>query len=213
MSSRLLRRVIQVLTGVVIAACAVGGFLGLRALVWRQGYQVAGMVESGIVISLGVAGAFGVVYFLLGGLLSRLMRIDWLSVQVGALLGALLYGGYNAITPLTRLSVGETPAWRALQGGVDGLWIGALLGLATLFISARALHLDRAGLTRYVILYVTVILMAWLILWVQTLLRLPEVVGLIVALPLLAVLRLAVGVLDRRVDHSRLRNYGYDEGS
>jgi hypothetical protein len=207
-----LRRVVQVLTGVVVAACAVGGFLGFRALVWRQGYQVAAMVESGIIISLGVAGVIGLIYFFLGGLLGRLMSIDWLSVQFGALLGALVYGGYNAITPLTRLSVGESPAWRALQGGVDGVWIGALLGLATLFISARALHLDRAGLTRYVILYVTVILMAWLVLWLQTSLRLPEVVGYIVAVPLLAVLRLAVGVLDRRVDHSRLRHYSYDEG-
>ena len=67
---------------------------------------------------------------MLGGLLGRLLSIDWLSLQFGALLGALLYGGYNAITPLTALSIGETPAWRALQGGVDGLWIGALLGVA-----------------------------------------------------------------------------------
>lgn len=212
MSSYLLRRVIRVLTGVVIAACAVGGFLGFRALVWRQAYQVVAMVESGIVISLAVAGAIGVIYFLLGGLLARLMRIDWLSVQFGAALGALMYGGYNAIAPLTPLSRGESPAWRALQGGVDGLWIGAILGLATLFISARALTLDRAGLMRYVILYVTVILMAWLILWAQTTIRLPEFVDLIVGMPLLVVLRLAVGVLDRRVDHSRMHNYGYDEG-
>ncbi len=207
-----LRRVIQVVTAVVIAACAVGGFLGLRALLWRHEYQVVAMIESGIVVSLGIAGVIGVVYFLIGDLLGRLLGVDWLSIQFGAILGALLYGGYNAITPLTSLSLSETPAWRALQGGVDGLWIGALLGWLTLVVSARSLHLDRAGLTRYLILYVTLILLAWLILWGESLLRLPEAVGVIVAVPLVAVLRLAVGWLDRRVDSSRMRDYGYDEG-
>ena len=206
-----LRRVIQVITGVVIAVCAVGGFLGLRALVWRQEYQIVAMIESGIVVSLGIAGVIGVVYFLLGGLLGRLLGIDWLSVQFGAILGALVYGGYNAITPLTPLSIGETSVWRALQGGVDGLWIGALLGWVTLFISARRLHLDRAGLMRFLILYVTLILLAWLVLWMGSALRLPDVVGVIVALPLVMVLRLVVGWLDRRVDSSRYRDYGYDE--
>lgn len=213
MSGGLLRRVIHVIVGVVIAACAVGGFLGLRALVWRQEYLVVAMIESGIVISLGIAGVIGALYFLLGGLLGRLLGIDWLSVEFGAVMGGVLYGGYNAITPLTVLSIGETPAWRALQGGVDGLWIGALLGLVTLVISARPLHLDRSGLTRFLILYVTLILMAWLILWAGNRLRLPDVVGVIVAVPLVAVLRLTVGWLDRRVDSSRYRDYGYDEGA
>ncbi len=207
-----LRRVIQVITGIVVAACAVGGFLGLRALVWRQEYHILAMIEAGIILSLGVTGVIGVAYFLLGDLLGRLLGIDWISIQFGAVLGALLYGGYNAITPLTMLSFGETPAWRALQGGVDGLWIGALLGWLTLFVSARPLHLDRAGLTRFLILYVTLILLAWLILWVGSNTRLPDVVGAVVAVPLVGVLRLAVGWLDRRVDNNRLRDYGYDEG-
>lgn len=207
-----LRRVIQVITGIVIAACAVGGFLGLRALVWRQEYQIVAMIEAGIILSLGITGVIGAVYFLLGDLLGRLLAIDWLSIQFGAVLGALLYGGYNAITPLTILSLGESPAWRALQGGVDGLWIGALLGTVTLVVSARPLHLDRGGVTRYLILYVTLILLAWLILWVGSTVRLPDVVGVVIAVPLMGVLRLAVGWLDRRVDSSRLRDYGYDEG-
>ncbi len=209
MKGGLLRRVIHGVTLALVAVCAVGGFLGLRAFVWRQDYLVVAMFQSGLVISLIAAGVIAVGYVVLGSLL---LSIDWLSVQFGALLGALLYGGYNAITPLTPLSMNETPAWRALQGGVDGVWIGALLGVATLFISARALRLGRGGLTRFLLLYVTVILMAWLILLMQQVAHLPDAVGLVIALPLLGVLRLAVGWLDRRVDSSHYRDYGYDEG-
>jgi hypothetical protein len=69
------------------------------------------------------------------------------------------------------------------------------------------LHLDRAGLTRYLILYVTVILLAWLILLVEGVVHITGAVGLIVGVPLVFVLRLAVVWLDRRVDSQ----YGYDE--
>ena len=58
----------------------------------------------------------------------------------------------------------------------------------------------------------TVILLAWLILLVGARSRLPDVVGCDRRVPLVAVLRLVVGWLDRRVDSSRYRDYGYDEG-
>ena len=62
-----------------------------------------------------------------------------------------------------------------------------------MIVSGRRLHLDRAGLTRYLIFYVTVILLAWLILlvegrWFTSAGR----GGMIVAVPLVFVLRLAV---------------------
>ena len=158
MKSSPARRFVQGIILTLIAVCAVSGYLGLRAVVWRQEYQVAAMIQGGIVVSALVAGAFGLVYVLLGSLIRWVLRIDWLSVQFGALVGAALYGGYNAITPLTTASYGETPGWRALQGAVDGLVIGAVVGALVLFVSGRALRFDRVSLMRYLTLFVVVVL-------------------------------------------------------
>ena len=62
----------------------VGGFLGLRAVVWRQDYQVAAMIQSGLLVSVVVGGALGVAYVVMGSLLWRLLNVDWLSLQFGA---------------------------------------------------------------------------------------------------------------------------------
>jgi hypothetical protein len=203
----MIRRAVQAITLTAMAVFIVAGYLGLRAVVWRQEYQVAAMIQSGILVSTAVGGALGIAYLLMGSLLWRLLGIDWLSLQFGAVTGALIYGGYNALTPLTAYSVNEAPFWRALQGGVDGLVIGVIVGALVMIVSGRRLHLDRAGLTRYLILYVTVILLAWLILLVEGVVHVTGAVGLIVALPLVFVLRLAVVWLDRRADSQ----YGYDE--
>ncbi|HVU13054.1 MAG TPA: hypothetical protein VHD90_17370 [Phototrophicaceae bacterium] len=201
----MIRRAAQAITFVLIGMFAVAGYLGLRALVWRSTYQIAAMIQSGLEVSLLVGAALTIGYLVLGSALGRLLNIDWISLQLGALVGALMYGGYNAITPLSPLSVGETPLWRALQGGTDGLALGLVIGALVWIVSGRALRLDRAGLTRYLILYVTVILLAWLILLVESSVHVPDVVGVIIAFPLMAVLRLAVAWLDRRVDR---RIYG-----
>ena len=203
----MIRRAVQAITLTIMAICIVGGFLGLRAVVWRQDYQVVAMIQSGIMLSLAVGGTLGIAYVLMGSLLWRVLGIDWLSLQFGALAGALIYGGYNAIAPLSPYSAGEEPVWRALQGGFDGLVIGVIIGAVVMVVSGRRLHLDRAGLTRYLILYLTVILLAWLILLVESVVHIPGAAGIIVAVPLLIVLRLVVAWMDRRVDSQ----YGYDE--
>ncbi|MEO8397403.1 MAG: hypothetical protein ABI700_30685 [Chloroflexota bacterium] len=203
----MIRRAVQAITLTVMAVFIVGGFLGLRAVIWRQDYQIAAMIQSGILVSAAVGGALGIAYLLMGSLLWRVLNLDWLSLQFGALVGALIYGGYNAIAPLSPYSASEQPLWRALQGGVDGLVIGVIVGGLVMIVSGRRLHLDRAGLTRYLILYVTVILLAWLILLVEGVVQVSGAVGLIIVVPLVFVLRLAVVWLDRRVDSQ----YGYDE--
>ncbi|MBI1258704.1 MAG: hypothetical protein GC204_14645 [Chloroflexi bacterium] len=203
----MIRRAVQALTLTAMSVCIVAGYLGLRAVLWRQDYQIAAMIQSGIIVSVVVGGALGIAYVLLGSLLWRMLGIDWLSLQFGAVVGAVIYGGYNALAPLTIYSVNEEPVWRALQGGVDGLVIGVIVGAVVMIVSGRRLYLDRAGLTRYLILYVTVILLAWLILLVEGVVHISPAAGLIVAVPLVFVLRLAVVWLDRRVD----QRYGYDE--
>ncbi len=204
MNSGLPRRIVEAITLILIALFAVSGFLGLRALIWRQEYQLNAMIQSGVLITAEVGGALGVAYVLLGAGLWRLLNLDGFSLQFGAVIGALIYGGYNAVSPLTIFSSMEPTVWRALQGGIDGLAIGGLLGGLVMVVSGRPLRLDRAGLSRYLILYVTLILLAWLVLWMETLVHLPDVVGIIVAVPLVIVLRLVVAWLDRRVDSSRM---------
>lgn len=196
----MIRRGIQAVTLALIAVFVTAGYLGLRALVWRQAFQVEGMFRTGLLIA-GVGGSFvGAAYVLLGRGLWRLLGLDGLGLQFGALLGALFYGGYNAITPLSPYSAGETPLVRAFQGGIDGLLIGLVLGLVVTIVSRQPLHLDRGGLLRYFILFVTVVLLAWLVLLVETVVHLPDVLTLILCVPLVFVLRLAVAWLDHRAD-------------
>jgi hypothetical protein len=209
-----LRRVVQGITAMLIAVCVVSGFLGLRAVVWRQEYQVVPMLESGVVASAAVAGALGLIYVVFGSLIGRILRIDWLSVQFGALVGALLYGGYNVVTPLTPVSVNEAPLWRALQGGIDGLWIGALVGVLVAFVSGRPLRFDRLRLTRYLTLFVLVLLIAWISLLIVGLIHLPEVASFAVDTPLLLILKLVAYRLEPRShegDHPTDEDYDYDE--
>jgi hypothetical protein len=104
--------------------------------------------------------------------------------------------------------VREPPLWRALQGGMDGLLLGLFIGAVVMVVSRQPLHLDRGGLLRFLILYITVILLAWLVLLTQTLIHLPDVVGLVAVVPVVLLLRLAVATLDRRADS---RAYRYEE--
>ncbi len=212
MKSSPLRRIVEGVTATLIALCGVSGYLGLRAVVWRQDYMVAALIQSGIVVSLIVAGGVGVVYVLFGSWAWRVLRIDWLSIQFGALVGALIYGGYNAVTPLVPASRMEFPAWRALQGGVDGLLIGMITGAAVLVISARPLRFDRFGLQRYLMLFVVVALIGGGIVLSESVFHFGDAVGVGIALPLLIVLRLVVSRLDRRYTPA-YEDYGYEDGA
>ncbi len=198
MNASPLRRIVEGVTITLVTLCTVSGYLGLRAVVWRQDYMVAALIQSGIVVSVIVAGGVGAIYVLLGSWAWRVLRIDWLSIQFGAVLGALIYGGYNAVAPLVPASQMEAPAWRALQGGVDGLLIGALTGAAVMIISGRPLHFDRFGLQRYLLLFVTVVLFGGGIILSENVIHFGDAVGIAAAVPLLIVLRLVVSWLDSR---------------
>jgi hypothetical protein len=201
-----LRRAIQAITLLPLLVCIVAGYLGLRAVVWRYDVQVATQIQSGIVLSLVAGGLLALSYIIMGNGFWRILDFDWLSIQFGGVVGALLYGIYNAITPLTAASRLEPPLWRALQGGMDGLLIGMGIGLLVLIVGGRRLYFDRAGIIRYLILFIGVVLIAWVVIWVEDMIHIPDVVGLTLAIPLLVLLKLIV----RRFGGGG--NYGYDEG-
>lgn len=201
-----LRRAIQAITLLPIMVCLVAGYLGLRAVVWRYDLQVATQIQSGIVLSLVAGGLLAIAYVVMGNGFWRVLDFDWLSVQFGGAVGALLYGIYNAITPLTTASAREAPLWRALQGGMDGLLIGMGIGVLVLIVGGRRLYFDRAGITRYLILFIGVVLVAWAVIWVQGITRIPDVLGLTLGIPLLVLLKLVVRRFGGGGD------YGYGEG-
>src|SRR5687768_8233317 len=99
-----LRRAIQAITLLPLLVCIVAGYLGLRAVVWRYDVQVATQIQSGIVLSLVAGGLLAIAYSVMGNGFWRILDFDWLSIQFGGVVGALLYGIYNAITPLTVAS-------------------------------------------------------------------------------------------------------------
>lgn len=202
-----LRRAIQAVTLLPIMVCLVAGYLGLRAVVWRYDVQVATQIQSGIVLSLVAGGLLAAAYVVMGNNFWRILDFDWLSIQFGGVVGAVLYGIYNAITPLTAASRLEPPLWRALQGGIDGLLIGMGIGVLVLIVGGRRLTFDGAGIRRYLILFVGVVLIAWVVIWVEGLIHVPDVVALTLAVPLLVLLKLIV----RRFGGGG-SEYGYDEG-
>lgn len=192
------QRLVEALTVLAITGCGVAGFLGLRALAWEQEHLLAPMLLSGALISMAVVGVAGAIYVIFGSLLLRLIAIDWLSARFGALIGALLYAGYHAVAPLTPAEAALLPEQRAVQGALDGILIGVVLGLAANFISGRALTFDRGGLARYLLLYLVILLTAGIIVLADSLVRLPDTALFLMVVPAALALRLGVGVIDRQ---------------
>lgn len=197
--TRPFERLVEALSVLAITLCGVAGFLGLRAMAWKQDHLIGQMIVSGALVSIVVMGSIGLVYVVLGRLLLRLVVIDWLSVRFGALIGALLYGGYHTVAPLTSSEAAVSELQRALQGGLDGVLIGVVLGLTTGFVSGRRLSFDRFGLTRYLMLYFIILIIAGVIVVVDSLIRLPDAALFFVAIPAVIALRVGVGIIDRRV--------------
>lgn len=196
----LLERLVEAVTALGIGVSAVSGFLGLRALAWGQQNLVEQMILSGATLSAVILGAAGIFYLIFGRWMLRAVGIDWLSMRFGALIGGLLYAGYHALVPLTSAEALEEPLQRAVQGGLDGLVIGALLGLVTWFVSGRRVTFDSFGLTRYFLLYLVLLLIAGVAVLVEAFFRLPDATIFVLAIPAVLALRVAVHALDRRAD-------------
>jgi hypothetical protein len=189
-------RAVQSLTLVAVAAFVGGGYMGLRALAWHHEFDFARAAAGGGVAAAALGAVVGALYLVFGGELRRLQP-DWLSLQLGALLGALLYGAYHVSTPLVGASA--DPGWRLLQGGVDGLLIGAILGMGVAFVSRQPTDLSRAGCIRYIALFVAVLCAAGVALIFG---GITNGIGTWAILPLILALRWGVSVYDRQTGRS-----------
>lgn len=196
--SPVIYRVVQVITLMIAAVFAVSGFLGLRELAWRHDAQVNAQILSGLVVTLIGVGVPGVLYVLLGGRVLRVVPIDLIQVQMGALVGTLLYGVYNVITPLSAESARFDVGRRLLTGALDGLLIGVVIGAIVMVISARPLDFRRADLVRFGGLFIAVLGVAWFIVVFSTAINMSDALALAITLLALLLLKLAVMQYDRR---------------
>ncbi len=191
-------RLVQVITLMIAAVFAVSGFFGLRELAWRHDAQVNAQLLSGLVVSALAVGIPGLIYIVFGSMVWRVVRVDWMSLQFGALVGMTLYGVYNAITPLTPESTRFDVGRRLLTGGIDGLLIGLVIGAVVMFVSGRSLHFNRPDLTRYIILYLAVLGAAWFIIVFSTTVNMADVLALAITLLIVALMKVVVSQVDRR---------------
>jgi len=203
-------RLIQVVTLLIAAVFAVSGFFGLRELAWRHDAQVNTQILSGLVVTLVGVGVPGLLYILFGSVLGRIIRIDLISIQFGALIGMLLYGVYNTITPLTPESQRFDLPRRALTGGIDGLLIGVVIGAVVMFINGRELRFRRADLTRYFVLFLAVLAIAWFVVIFSTTVNMADMLALAITGLFVLLLKFGVAQYDRRLP--REDDYADEDG-
>lgn len=193
-----LRRLVGALALIFAGACIGAGYLGLRALIWRQDYLVNQMSLAGAVIGVALASLYALAYLLIGGRVARTALLYSGDLEFGAFLGALLFGVYHAAAPLNTAGMSEPVLQRFLQGAVDGVFIGVFLGIGVSFLNRHPLVWRIGGLIRYIVLYGSLLLLFGVIALMGRLLNVSEVALVVVLLPALAVLRVAVLWLDRR---------------
>lgn len=160
-SSNPLYRLVQAATSIGLLCFLVAGYLGLRALIYNQINAIPPALTTGASIAAVIGVPLGLVYLVVGPRRLYRIRIDWISIQLGIVVGGLLYGIYNFITPFNAQMANMEPVRRFLQGGIDGLFIGAVAGTLMIFVNGRRVRLHRAGLTRYVTLYLVVLTILW----------------------------------------------------
>jgi hypothetical protein len=205
-------RFIQSLTGVLILACLVAGYLGLHAIVWRHESELPTQLATGLTLAGIVGGVLALIYLIFGiHSLRFLLRFNWISIQLGMVVGILLYGGYNVITPLVFTYASEPAYIRALQGGVTGALIGAFIGLLIAFISPKPTLLTPSGVLRYGVLYLLVLIGLSVLVWVGTQPGVSRNLPFWLFIPLVIVLRVAVTLYDFYQLRRRAAAYHYDE--
>lgn len=191
-------RLVHALTTLTALSLTVGGYLALRAYVWRHDSEVVGALIGGAIAGCAVGALPALVYSLTGRHLPGLNRLIGSAARLGALVGAFIYGAFHALVPLSPALISEPPLQRALQGAVDGLVIGALVGIVAAFVNGRALDLRARGLGRFLVLFLLVLTTFGVGVWVGTWFNLPGLLPLVPIAPLLILLRLVISALDRR---------------
>jgi hypothetical protein len=194
----ILYRFVQAITGILILACIVAGYLGLRAIVWRHESELPTQLTTGLTLA-GIAGGILALLYLIFGIhsLRFILRFNWLNVQLGMVTGVLLYGGYNAATPPLFTYASEPAHVRA----VDGALIGAFTGVIIAFINSRPTLLTWRGISRYLVLYLIVLVALSALVFTGMQPGLPRNLPFWLFIPMVLLLRFGVTIYD----HYQLR--------
>ncbi|MCA9904810.1 MAG: hypothetical protein KC547_13230 [Anaerolineae bacterium] len=208
----ILYRLVQALTGILILACLISGYLGLRAIVWRRSADLPALLSSGLTIAFVVGLVLGGFYLIFGARGMRfVLNFNWMSVQLGLVFGMLLYGIANAITPLLPTYAREDFVARGLQGAVDGALIGAFAGAIVSLIDRKPVLLTRFGITRYTLLFLLVLIILAAIITIGNQPQISRNVAFWLFVPAVLILRLLVSVYDRWRDNRYVRWDDWDE--
>lgn len=200
----ILYRFVQALTAVLVFACVVCGFLGVRAIVWRHESELPTLIASALTITSVIGIVLGLVYLIFGARSLRvILQFDWMSVQLGLVVGMLLYGIYNAITPLLPTYAREDSMARLLQGAVDGALIGAVIGGIIGIISAKPTLLTGGGIIRYGILFLLTLALLSASIFISTQPGIPRNLGVWIIIPLVVAARFGVRLYDRRREQAK----------
>jgi hypothetical protein len=198
-SRGILYRLVQAVSGLLILICLACGYLGLRAIVWRHDADLVAMLSSGLTIALILGIPLSILYLLLGERGLRLvLRFHWMNIQLGLVLGMLLYGIYKVlVVPIPE--IGESDIiLRGLQGAVDGALIGTFVGGLIGIVSQQPVQLTRSGLARFTILFALILLGLSIIILMGNQPGLPRNLAVWLLIPMILILRIATGIYDRR---------------
>lgn len=154
-----LRRLIHALFITGFAILGAAGFLGLRAYLWGRAPDVVPAMLSGVTTAALAGAALGLLYVIFGSGQWTRRYVDIFAIEMGALIGVIVYGLYSAIS-LALTNPSRDLLRAGLQGALDGAVIGAGLGLGAGFLSGRPLELTRVGCGRFLVLLVIALLLA-----------------------------------------------------
>lgn len=165
------------------------------------------MLKSGLIIAGVVGLVIGISYLVFGARSLRLLtQFHWMNVQLGLVLGMLLYGVYNVFIPMPTYAQSDITL-RALQGAVDGALIGTFVGGLVGIVGGRAVTLTPHGIVRYSALFFIVLLLIAISISIANQPGLPRNLAIWLLIPLLVVLKVALGMYDRRQHTRRSETY------
>lgn len=198
---RMIRRVIEGATFLLLGCLTAGGYMALRAMAWHYETEAGAAALAGVNAAAIVCGAIAGLYVLIGAPVFRWIsrQIDWMSVELGMIVGAALY----AIFSVTASPIGTAidPGQRALQGAMDGLIMGAGIGLVGYIAIGRKARLTFTGLIEYVVIFLIMLCALQLAQVIETWSGIPDyTAGMLVLLVLAGLVRLTLYLFDRLGD-------------
>ncbi|MFN8529303.1 MAG: hypothetical protein U0670_11880 [Anaerolineae bacterium] len=208
----MIRRVVEGGTFLLLGCLTAGGYMALRAMAWHYESEAGAAALAGVNAAAIICGAIAGLYVLIGAPVFRWIsrQIDWMSVELGMIVGAALYAVYSVTT--SPIGTAIDPAQRALQGAMDGLIMGAGIGLVGYIAIGRKARLTFTGLIEYVVIFLIMLCALQLAQVIETWSGIPDyTAGMLVLLVLAGLVRLTLYLFDRLGDGRAKHKHSEDQ--